>query len=279
MKKILDTLKEMKEKEPETYLEFWQEFGPALKEGVGSDFENRETLEQLLVFPSTNDAEKLTDLKDYVGRMPKEQDAIYYIAGESRSQLENSPHLEAFKDKKYEVLLFLDPVDELLSQSLPEFDKKPLKSVAKGNLELGSEKEKKQAEEENKEKAEAYKDLFEAIKGHLEDEVGEVRVSNRLVSSPACMVGSEFDISPHLEKILKRSGADAPKSKRTLELNVDHKIVKDMHEVFKSNKDDGRIKEYADLLFGYSMIAEGSELPDPARFNNLLVKLLEKGLG
>ena len=167
-KKILDVLDEMQEKDSETYLKFWTEFGRAIKEGVSSDYENKEKLLELLVFESSNDPEKLTTLKEYVERMKEGQNEIFYLTGESRSQVENSPHLEAFKEKGYEVLYLVDTVDELLTQSLHEYGGKRLKSVGKGTVSLGSEEEKKQTEEELKAKEEEMKPLLEALQKKLD---------------------------------------------------------------------------------------------------------------
>ncbi len=273
-KKVLDVLEEMKDKDSDTYLKFWAEFGRAIKEGVSSDYENKEKLLELLVFQSSNDPEKLTTLREYVSRMKDGQNEIYYLTGESRSQVENSPHLEAFKDKGYEVLYLIDPVDELLTQSLHEYDGKRLKSVGKGTVSLGSEEEKKQTEEELKAKEEEMKPLLEHLQKSLDEWVKQVRLTNRLTASPVCLVGAEHDYSPQLEKLLQKGKGGGPKQRRILELNPKHDILARMTERFAKDQNDPLLADYAYLLFGYGLIAEGGELPDPVRFNRAVADLM-----
>jgi molecular chaperone HtpG len=276
-KKILDVLTEMKEKEPETYLKFWGEFGRAIKEGTSADYENKEKLLELLVFESSNDPEKLTSLKEYVERMKEGQNEIYYLTGESRSQVENSPNLEAFKEKGYEVLYLVDTVDELLTQSLNEYGGKKLKSAGKGTVSLGNEEEKKQTEEELKAKEEQLKPLLEALQKKLDTWVKQVRLTSRLTNSPVCLVGAEHDYSPQLEKLLQKGKGGGPKQRRILELNPKHDILAKMSEHFEKNADDPVLEDYAQLLFGYGLIAEGGELPDPVRFNKAVADLMVRG--
>ncbi|HEY2289554.1 MAG TPA: molecular chaperone HtpG [Thermoanaerobaculia bacterium] len=273
-KKVLDVLEEMKDKDSETYLKFWAEFGRAIKEGTSSDYENKEKLLELLVFPSSNDPEKLTTLREYVSRMKDGQNEIYYLTGESRSQVENSPHLEAFKDKGYEVLYLVDTVDELLTQSLHEYDGKRLKSVGKGTVSLGNEEEKKQTEEELKAKEEEMKPLLEHLQKSLDEWVKQVRLTNRLTASPVCLVGAEHDYSPQLEKLLQKGKGGGPKQRRILELNPKHDILARMTERFAKDQNDPLLADYAFLLFGYGLIAEGGELPDPVRFNRAVADLM-----
>ena len=276
-KKVLDVLQEMREKEPETYLKFWAEFGRAIKEGVSSDYENKEKLLELLVFQSSNDPEnpeKLTTLKEYVERMKEGQNEIFYLTGESRSQVENSPNLEAFKEKGYEVLYLVDTVDELLTQSLHEYGGKKLKSAGKGTVALGSEEEKKQTEEELKAKEEQMKPLLDALQKKLDTWVKQVRLTNRLTNSPVCLVGAEHDYSPQLEKLLQKGKGGGPKQRRILELNPKHDILTRIGERFEKDKEDPVLDDYAQLLFGYGLIAEGGELPDPVRFNKAVADLM-----
>jgi molecular chaperone HtpG len=276
-KKVLDVLTEMKEKEPDTYLKFWGEFGRAIKEGTSSDYENKEKLVELLVFESSNDPEKLTTLKEYVERMKEGQNEIYYLSGESRSQVENSPNLEAFKEKGYEVLYLVDTVDELLTQSLNEYGGKKLKSAGKGTVSLGNEEEKKQAEEELKVKEEQVKPLLEALQKKLDTWVKQVRLTSRLTNSPVCLVGAEHDYSPQLEKLLQKGKGGGPKQRRILELNPKHDILARMTERFEKDPNDPLLDDYAQLLFGYGLIAEGGELPDPVRFNRAVADLMMRG--
>jgi molecular chaperone HtpG len=275
-KKLLDVFGEMKEKEYDTYVKFWSEFGRAIKEGVSSDYENKEKLLELLVFQSSNDPERLTTLKEYVERMKEGQNEIYYLTGESRSQVENSPHLEAFKEKGYEVLFLVDTVDELLTQSLHEYGGKKLKSVGKGTVSLGSEEEKKQTEEELKAKEEELKPLLDDLQKKLDTWVKQVRLTNRLTNSPVCLVGAEHDYSPQLEKLLQKGKGGGPKQRRIMELNPNHEILSRMRERFESNQGDPLLEDYAQLLFGYGLIAEGGELPDPVRFNRAVADLMTK---
>ncbi|HEX3555991.1 MAG TPA: molecular chaperone HtpG [Thermoanaerobaculia bacterium] len=276
-KKILDVLQEMREKEPDTYLKFWAEFGRAIKEGVSADYENKEKLLELLVFQSSHDPEKLTTLKEYVERMKEGQNEIFYLTGESRSQVENSPNLEAFKDKGYEVLYLVDTVDELLTQSLHEYGGKKLKSAGKGTVALGSEEEKKQTEEELKAKEEQMKPLLDALQKKLDTWVKQVRLTNRLTNSPVCLVGAEHDYSPQLEKLLQKGKGGGPKQRRILELNPKHEILTKIGERFEKDKEDPMLDDYAQLLFGYGLIAEGGELPDPVRFNKAVADLMARG--
>ena len=275
-KKLLDSFEEMKDREPETYLSFWKEFGRAIKEGIGSDYENKEKLQELLQFESSNDPEKLTTLREYVSRMQADQKEIFYLTGESRSQVENSPHLEALKEKGIEVLYLVDTVDELLTQSLHEYDGKRLKSVGKGSVALGNEEEKKQTEEELKAKEEELKPLLDLLQKKLDENVKQVRLTNRLTASPVCLVGADHDYSPQLEKLLQKGKGGGPKQRRILELNPKHDILSKLRERFDKDQNDPVIDDYAQLLFGYGLIAEGGELPDPVRFNRAVADLMTR---
>ena len=272
--KVLGSLAQMKKDDEAGYLEFWEQYSKAIKEGLATDFDNKEKILPLVLWESSADPEKLTTLEDYVGRMQDEQKEIFYLTGESREAVESSPHLEVFKEKGVEVLYLVDPVDELVIQHLPEFDGKRLKSVGKGEIELGSEEEKKKAKEETEKKQEEYKDLLERMQKTLDEEIKQVRMSSRLTASPACLVGAEHDYSPQLEKLLMKGKGGGPKQRRILELNPGHAIVKKLHERFDADAGDGLVAEYAELLMGYALLAEGSELTDPVRFNQLLAKVL-----
>jgi molecular chaperone HtpG len=274
-KKTLDTLQEMKEKEYDKYLQFWEQFGRALKEGVGEDYENKDRIVSLLLFQSSNDPEKLTTLKEYVERMKEGQNEIYYLTGESRSVVENSPHLEAVKEKGYEVLYLVEPVDELLVQSLMDFEGKRLKSLGKGTIKLGSEEEQKKTQEELKQKEEETAGLLQLLQKALDEHVKQVRLTTRLVSSPACLVvGAEIDYSPQMERLLMKGKGGGPKQRRVLELNPNHELFTRMLDRYQQNKEDEALGEYAELLLGYSLLAEGSDIPDPTRFNRHVVKLM-----
>ena len=277
-KKVLDTLEEMKAKDFDEYLKFWKEFGRAIKEGVSSDYENKEKLLELLVFQSSHDPEKLTSLKEYVERMKEDQKEIFYLPGESREQVENSPHLEAFKEKGIEVLYLVDTVDELLTQSLNEYGGKRLKSVGKGTVNLGNEEEKKQTEEELKAKEEELKPLLDLLQKKLDEHVKQVRLTNRLTTSPVCLVGAEHDYSPQLEKLLQKGKGGGPKQRRILELNPKHEVLEKLRARFDQDQADPILDQYAQLLFGYGVLAEGSEMPDPVKFNRAVAELMTTSL-
>lgn len=276
-KKVLDVLKQLKNKDLKEYLKFWHEFGRTLKEGVSFDFENKDKIQDLLLFQSslTSDDEYIS-LPDYVERMKTDQEAIYFITGESRKKVENSPHLEAFKDKGYEVLYLTDPIDEMIVSSMFEYKGKKLKSVGKGEVELGSEEERKEAEEKRKEKEKTFKSLFDAVRKHLQEEVKEIRISNRLKSSAVCLVSSDEDMSPQMEQIMKQMNQEVKKQKRIMELNPDHPILEKMQTIFEKNKKDPILKDYSELLFGQALLAEGGQLPEPVKFSKLIADLMIK---
>ncbi len=277
-KKALDALQHLFEKEPDKYLELWKEFGRALKEGAATDFDNKDRLVSLLLFESSNDPEKLTTLKDYVARMPPEQTDIFYLTGESRAVVENSPHLEAFREKGYEVLYLVHTVDELLVQYFTEFEGKRLKSVGKGTVNLGSEEERAQLEEQLKKEQEESAGLLQSIQQHLDEYLKEVRLTNRLTNSPVCLVGAEMDFSPQMERLLQMGGGGHPKQKRIMELNPRHDIVVNMRQRYEKDNADPKLSKYAELLYGYALLAEGSDLPDPPQFNRLLAELMAETL-
>jgi molecular chaperone HtpG len=264
-KKILDSLEEMQKNEPEKYAKFWSQFGRVVKEGPSFDFDNKDKLMGLCMFESSADTEKPTTLKDYVSRMKPDQTSIYYLTGPSRRAVENSPHLEAFKQKGYEVLYLVDPVDEMLVQWLPEYEGKKLKSIAKGAADLGDEAELKGKQDE-------FSNLIDALQKKLEERVKEVRLSSRLTSSPACLVVAEHDVSPNLEKLLNQARGETTKQKRILELNPDHEIVAKMRD----RSEDPMLEDFAEVLYGYALLAEGSELTEPLKFNQALMRVLAK---
>ncbi len=276
--RILKALDKMKTDEAEEYLKFWNAFGRVLKEGVTGGLDYSEQLQSLFLFKSSADSERLTSLVEYVSRMKPSQDAIYYLTGDSKAVIENSPHLEAFKAREFEVLYLDDPVDELLVQFLTEYVTKPLNSAAKGAAELGNAEEREEVRKDLEEKSEDLKGLLESIQKHLDAHVKEVRLSSRLTTSPACLVGGEHDMSPQLERLLRQTQQQTPRSKRILELNGEHEVISKLAAHFDSRTADPAIADTADLLFGYALLAEGSELPDPARFTGLLAKLMIGGL-
>ncbi len=248
------------------YAAFWKDFGVVLKEGVGEDHANHERLTKLLRF-ATNQADEGVSLVDYVARMKEGQEAIYYITADSLAGAKSSPQIEIFHKKGIEVLLLIDRVDEWMLSHLYEFDGKALQSVAKGSVDLGKlqdEAEKKQAEEA----ATAFKPMLDRLKDALKDRAKDVRVTTRLVDSPACLVVDEGDMSGHLARMLKQAGQSAPKSLPTLEVNADHALVKRL-------EGSVHFDDLANILFDQALLAEGGQLEDPAayvrRVNALLV--------
>jgi molecular chaperone HtpG len=270
VKKVLSTLTDLREKDADKYGTFWGEFGRALKEGLLDDTDNRDTLLDLLLLPSTASSE-LTTLRDYVSRMKEDQKDIYFMTGESRAMVEHSPHMEAFLAKGYEVLILIDPVDEVWVERINEFDGKSLQSIAKGQVDLG-------AEEAPAEQQEEFAPLLTWLGEKLADDVKEVRLSSRLTTSAACIVGDAHDITPTLEKMYRAMGQELPHTKRILELNPEHALVTGLRTAYTSNPDDAGLVETAELLYGVALLAEGGELTDPARFTRLVADRLARSL-
>ena len=270
-KRVLSMLEALADSEDaaerEKYARFWKDFGAVLKEGMGEDFANQERIAKLLRFASTQHDEGVS-LADYAGRMKEGQEAIYYITADTPAAAKSSPQLEIFRKKGIEVLLLTDRVDEWMLSHFHEFDGKPLQSVAKGAFDLGKlqdEEEKKQAEAA----AEAFKPVLDKLKAALEPRARDVRVTTRLVDSPACIVVEEGDMSAHLARLLKQAGQPAPASKPILEVNPAHALVQ------RLEGDEARFDDLANILFDQALLAEGGQLEDPAgyvqRVNRLLV--------
>jgi molecular chaperone HtpG len=273
-KRVLSLLEELAEKEKDKYAKFWTTFGTVLKEGIVEDFGNRERIAKLLRFASTHTGSATQDvaLADYVARMKEGQDAIWYVTAETHAAAAGSPHLEIFRRKGLEVLLLSDRVDEWLVNALDAFEGKPLRSVARGTLDLEA-----LADAEDKARTEEAKTrlapVFERVKSALGDVVSDVRPSVRLTDSPACLVVGEGEASAHLERILRAAGHEAPGGKPVLELNPAHPLVA------RLDAGDPRIAEWARVLHGQALLAEGAPLPDPAGFvrslNALMVALAD----
>ncbi|MBV5245496.1 molecular chaperone HtpG [Mycolicibacterium sp. PAM1] len=278
-KKVLSTIAEMQAERPEKYRTFWTQFGRVLKEGLLSDTDNQETLLRVSSFASTRSDDEPTTLAEYVERMPEGQTQIFYAAGESRQQLLNSPHLEAFKAKGYEVLLLTDPVDEVWVESIHEFDGKPLQSVAKGEVDLDSEADKEAQETERQQREKEFADVIAWLTEVLGDHVKEVRLSTRLTDSPACLITDTFGITPALARMYRASGQPVPVEKRILELNPTHPLVVGLREAHESRGADDELAGTAELLYGTALLAEGGALEDPARFAGLLADRLTRMVG
>jgi len=278
VRKVLDTLAALLRDDREKFLAFWKEFGRVMKEGIFQDHKNKDKILETCLFQTTKSDSEWMSLEEIVARMPEGQDTIYYLTAESRDKAVASPHLEAFREKGYEVLLLSEPVDEVWTQSVFEFKGKKFQSVGKGTVELGTEEERKKAEKERKESEKTYGSLLECLKARLGEEVKDVRLSARLTTSPACLVGEAADLSPQLEQILRATGQDVPHARRILELNPKHPLLEKLQKVYEADKDDPRLGDYAELLAGFALLAEGGQLPDAAKFTQHLVDLMVKGL-
>ena len=255
---VTDVVSEEDKAKEGKYTQFYAEFGAVLKEGLGEDFANRERIARLLRFASTNSDAPTVSLADYKARMKEGQEAIYYITAETLAAAKNSPQLEVFKKKGIEVLLMTDRVDEWALNYLHEFDGTPLQSVARGAIDLGKlqdEEEKKAAEEA----AEAFKPLLAKLKEALKDKAEDVRVTARLVDSPACLVVKDGDMSSQMARLLRQAGQSVPVSKPVLEVNPEHPLVKKL---------DGSVhfNDLAHILFDQALLAEGGQLEDPAAY-------------
>jgi len=276
-KRVLALLEDLAENRQEDYALFWNAFGQVLKEGTGEeagkDPANLERIAKLLRFASTHtgEAAQTVALADYVARMKDGQDKIYYVTADSFAAASNSPHLEIFRKKGIEVLLLSDRVDEWMLSHLRAFDGKPLVSVAKGGLDLSAladdaeQQRQTQVEEE-------FKPLVERLQQALSERVKEVRVTLRLVDSPACVVVGQNELSPHLLRMLKAAGQETPEVKPVLEINPEHALIARIRDA-----DDESFESWAQLLLDQAMLAEGAQLPDPAAFvkrmNGLLLAL------
>lgn len=278
VKKILATVKDLKANQPEKYRTFWTEFGAVVKEGLIDDTENRDSLLELLSLASTHDSAEPTDLAGYVTRMKDGQTDIYYATGENRTTIENSPHMEAFRAKGFEVLLLTDPVDEVWVERVGEYEGKTLRSVAKGQVDLDTEEERSAAEAERERQRTEYADLLSWLGSTLADQVREVRLSARLTTSPACVVGDAQDITPTLEKMYRAMGHEVPQVKRILELNPTHPLVSGLRKAREQGVTEESLKETAELLYGMALLAEGGELADPSRFTRILAERLARTL-
>lgn len=273
-RRALDMLEKLAKDQPEKYQTFWNAFGNVLKEGPGEDFGNRDAIAKLLRFASTNSGEATQNvgLADYVARMKPEQKEIYYLAAESHQNALGSPHLEVFRKKGIEVLLLSDSIDEWLMSQLHTFDGRPLRDVARGELDLGAmadEAEKAAKEEVDKEFAALCKQIAES----LQDEVDSVRTSNRLTDSPACLVVQEHDMGAQMRRILEASGQTLPASKPILEINTQHPLVQRLqHEGNQERRHD-----LIAVIHEQARLAGGDGLKDAAayvqRINKLLLEL------
>jgi molecular chaperone HtpG len=266
---VTDVLSEEDKAKQGKYSQFYAEFGAVLKEGLGEDFANKDKLSKLLRFASTSTDTVSVSFSDYKARMKEGQEAIYYITADTLAAAKNSPQLEVFRKKGIEVLLMTDRVDEWALNFVQEFDGTPLQSVAKGAVDLGSlqdETEKKAAEDA----AENFKPVLSKLKEALKDKADDVRVTTRLVDSPACLVVKDHGMSMQLARMLKQAGQQAPEMKPILEVNAEHALVKKL-----SGDANPNFNDLAHILFDQALLAEGGLPDDPAayvkRVNALLV--------
>ncbi|MDP1788284.1 molecular chaperone HtpG [Nitrosomonas sp.] len=273
VKKVLGLIEELSKKEDdegkEKFRIFYREFGQVLKEGVGEDYTNRERIAKLLRFVTTqSDTEEPTvSLDTYLHRMKEGQEKVYYVTADNLNAAKNSPHLEVFRKKDIEVLLLSDRVDEWLVTNLTEFEGKPLQSVAKGGLDLGSLEDETEKEEREKESS-AYQELTEKMKAALSEQVKDVRVTFRLTESPACLVADTFDMGGNLERLLKSAGQKVQHAKPILEINPHHPMVQRLKSEVENFED------WSHILFDQALLAEGGQLEDPAAFVKRLNELL-----
>jgi molecular chaperone HtpG len=269
IRRSLDLLNRLADKEVEKYNNFWDEFGNVLKEGLAEDMANREKIARLLRFSSTGDAakEQRVSLEDYVSRMQEDQEVIWYVTAENRKSAENSPHLEIFRKKGIEVLLMSDRIDEWVMGYFTEFDGKKLRSIAKGDVNLDSDSDKKDKDDT---KDEDKDPLLKRLSEVLADEVSEVRASQRLTDSASCLVLSEQELAMHMRRMLEQAGQKMPDSKPVLEVNLDHQLLKQVATI----DSEEQFKDWAELLFEQAVLAEGGQLEDPAGFVQRVNRLM-----
>jgi len=262
-------LESMAKKDSAAYQSFWDTFGQVLKEGLVEDMANKDRIAKLCRFASTESGLSNQDvsLESYVERMQDKQEKIYYMSSDSFNAAKNSPHLEVFKQKNIEVLLLSDRIDEWVVSNLTEFDGKPLQSVTQGDLNLDnmSDKEEEKASKENEA---TYGELIKKMKDALGDSVEDIKISKRLTDSPACLVASEGAMDANMERMLKSMGQEVPESKRVLEINPTHPILK------KMAAEDAMFEDWSQVLLDQSVLAEGGQLEDPAAFTHKLNSLL-----
>ncbi|GAV41167.1 chaperone protein HtpG [Streptomyces acidiscabies] len=279
-KKLLSSVKEMRANAADKYATFWREFGAVLKEGLLSDTDNKDALLGVCSFESTNasaESGELTTLQEYVERMKDGQEDIYYLTGESRESIENSPQMEAFSARGIEVLLLTDAVDEVWVDAVPEFEGKQLRSVAKGEIDLDA-KDDEQAGEEREKQTEEYAGLLDWMKERLAEEVKDVRLSARLTVSPACVVSDTDDITPALQNMYRAMGQEIPAAKRILELNAGHALVQGLNRAYQEEARREGLVETAELLYGLAVLAEGGRPKEPGKFVRVVAERLEKSL-
>jgi molecular chaperone HtpG len=281
-KKILDSLKKLLKNSRDKYEEIWTEFGKSLKGGIYMEYKNKEKLEDLILFSTSNDESKMTTLNEYIERMPEGQKEIYYAAAKDKDTIKRMPQLEIFKEKNIEVLYFIDKIDEFLTQNLDKYKDLKLQSVTREDFNLDDvikddEKGNKDADKKvDEDKGEMYKDLLEAIKEQLEGKVKEVKISKRLKSSPVCFVNSNSGASFNMEQLLKGVNQVAPQASKILEINPDHTIFSVIEKVYEKKNGKTELKNISEILYNQALLMEGFELENPVEFSNNLCELMTK---
>ncbi|MDP6579206.1 MAG: molecular chaperone HtpG [Vicinamibacterales bacterium] len=276
IKKTLDAIERLKKDKPDAMRTVWTEFGAVLKEGLATPNEFRDRLLHLVHCESSR-GEGSTSLSDYVERMTDGQKALYYLGGASLDAVRNSPHLESFTSKGIEVLFFTDPVDEFWLQHGLTFDDKQFVSVSQGEIDLAKDEQKpekaKDASDDTK-----FDGLLQALRTHLQDDIKDVRLSGRLTSSPACLVGDKDDMSPQLEAMMRQMGQEPPKNKRILEINPDHPFIERLRAMQDADSKSTALATYAELLHGQAILAEGGTLPDPGAYSRIVMEVANQAV-
>jgi molecular chaperone HtpG len=274
VKQVLEMLDELSN-DAAKYGEFWKSFGNVLKEGLHFEPDQKAKLAPLLRYESSK-GEGVVSLAEYKARMAEGQEAIYYVIAESRALAERSPHTEALRKRGYEVLYMTDAVDSFAVEGLDEFDGTKLVSATGAELKLT------ESEEEQKKAAEAntvLKDLAEHVRRKLQDHVSEVRISHRLTDSPVCLVVPEGGLQPYIERVLRATRQEVPRTKRIMELNPSHPLVKNLERMYEKDAASEKLGEWIELLFEQALLAEGSPVEDPTRFAARLTTLLQDASG
>jgi molecular chaperone HtpG len=269
-KKSIEMLDALSKDKPESYTKFWKAFGAVLKSGIPTDFEHRDRIADLLRFASSSSGE-LTSLADYIGRMKEGQDAIYFVLGESVTALASSPHVEALRKKDYEVLYLTDPVDDWVMESLNSYREKKIVSAMHADVKVDSSAEGKSILDA---KATSLKSLLDFMKEVLGDKVKEVRVTDRLADSPACLVVEKGGTHGYVERLFRERGQMVHKHPRSLEINPEHPLVKSMFDIHATSKDDAQLRSWTELLYDQAVLTEGNSLEDPGAFSRKITELL-----
>jgi molecular chaperone HtpG len=272
-KTIFKTLEKLLENDRPKYNQFWQEYGKSIKNGIYSDFSNRDKLKGLLLFASSQSVDDLTSLDEYIARMPESQTVIYYATGKDRSSVERLPQMEILKEKGLEVLYLFDRVDEFAVDALREYKEKKFQSISRGDLKL-KELEAPAEKKEDESAAKETETLISAVKAQLKDKVSDVKISNRLKSSPVCLVSGDDGISLSMEQILSEMDKSMYKARRILELNPEHELFATLKNLHATAPDSDNFKDYCELLYGQAQLMEGLTPEDPIGFAAKVARLM-----